>query len=292
MRNRIIKLVASDMDGTLLGEDGRISDRNAEAIRALQEQGIKFIVCTGRAYEDAVAPVKEQGLKCDIVCMNGAAVYDRDGNRIAARPLKTDQVRGIIEACKGAWSDVEFDFMTNHGSYTLSDRERFRTAFEKGILLPMAGGVTFEAIAERFHFVAEEELFAYGVEIYKISVIHGNPFVLEQIKTRLRVNQQLAIAASHHTNLELTESGAQKGIALTKYAQMQGIRAKEIMALGDSENDLSMLSLPLGFTIAMENAMECVKRAARCQTRSNDEDGVAYAIETMILSPEAQEQVS
>ncbi|MDD3251002.1 MAG: Cof-type HAD-IIB family hydrolase [Lachnospiraceae bacterium] len=287
-----MKLVASDMDGTLLGQDGRISKRNAEAIHALQNQGIRFVVCTGRAYEDAAVPMREQDIACDIICMNGAAVYDASGNQTAKRPLKTEQVRRIIESCKGDWSEVGFDFMTNYGSYTLSSREQFRDCFERGILLPMAGGITFSSISSRFQFVTEAELFAEDVEIFKASVVHENPFILEQIKTRLREDQHLAIAASHHTNLELTERGAQKGIALTKYAQMQGIRAREIMALGDSENDLSMLSLPLGYTIAMENAAEVVKQTARCQTRSNEADGVAYAIETMILSPEAQEQVS
>lgn len=287
----MIKLVASDMDGTLLGEDGAISKRNAQAIRALESRGIRFVVCTGRACEDARLPLAAQELDCDIICMNGAAVYDKDGMELSRQALSRSQVECILACCEGDWEvPVCFDFMTNHGSCTLSTREQFRSFYEDNILLPMAGGIDFDFICSRFRFVNREALFAEGVEIYKMSVIHPSPFVLERIKGKLSGDAHLAIAASHHTNLEITDSGAQKGVALMKYAQMKGIRAGEIMALGDSENDLSMLKLPLGYTIAMENAMESVKRIARCQTRSNVEDGVAYAIETMLLAP--KEQVS
>ncbi len=121
-----------------------------------------------------------------------------------------------------------------------------------------------------------------------MSIIHPIPVGLERVKANLGENKHLAVAASHHTNLEVTNSAAQKGLTLLKYAQMKGIRSKEIMAIGDSENDMSMLSLPLGYTIAMENSMECIKEAARCMTRSNEEDGVAYAIETLVLADTRQ----
>ena len=66
----------------------------------------------------------------------------------------------------------------------------------------------------------------------------------------------------------------------------RGVRPDEIMAIGDSENDYSMLSMDIKYTVAMGNAMESIKRIARCQTRSNIQDGVAYAIETLVLTRE------
>ena len=72
------------------------------------------------------------------------------------------------------------------------------------------------------------------------------------------------------------------------YASSRGVRPDEIMAIGDSENDYSMLSMDIKYTVAMGNAMESIKRIARCQTRSNIQDGVAYAIETLVLTREAR----
>lgn len=281
----MIRLVASDMDGTLLRQDGKISDKTARTIKELQESGVRFVVCTGRAYEDAKAPLEEQGIVCDIVCMNGAAVYNKHGEQIHRQELSEGQVRFIMDCCK---EEVVFDFMTNQGSCTLTTKEQFQYYFKAGLLLPMAGGITYEYIVSRFRFLTPQELFTSGLEFYKMSVIHPNPFVLERVKANLAENTHLAVAASHHTNLEVTNSAAQKGLALLKYAQLKGIRSKEIMAIGDSENDLSMLSLPLGFTVAMENSMESIRHVARCMTRSNEEDGVAYAIESLVFAAREQ----
>lgn len=72
-----------------------------------------------------------------------------------------------------------------------------------------------------------------------------------------------------------------------EYAVKSKVHPREILALGDSENDLSMLSLPIGYTVAMGNASDAVKRSARLITRTNEEDGVALAIDALILSKEA-----
>lgn len=281
----MIRLVASDMDGTLLQNNGTISEKTAQTIKAMQGSGVRFVVCTGRGYEDARMPLEEKGISCDIICMNGSAVYNRQGQQIHRQELSTGQVKFIMDCCK---EEVVFDFMTDRGSCTLTAKEQFARYFEAGLLLPMAGGITYEYIVSRFHFLTQEELFSSGLEFYKMSIIHPNPFVLERVKANLEENTHLAVAASHHTNLEVTNSAAQKGLALLKYAQMKGIRSKEIMAIGDSENDMSMLSLPLGYTIAMENSMESIKQVARCMTRSNEEDGVACAIETLVLADTRQ----
>lgn len=281
----MIRLVASDMDGTLLRENGTVSDRTAQMIKDLQASGVHFVVCTGRSYEDARIPLDEQGISCDIICMNGASVYNCQGEQVYRQELSAGQVKFIMDCCR---EEVVFDFMTNKGSCTLTTKEQFKQYFQAGLLQSVAGGITYEYLVSRFRFLKEQELFTSGLEFYKMSVIHPSPFVLERVKANLAGNVHLAVAASHHTNLEITNSAAQKGLALLQYAQLKGIRAKEIMAIGDSENDRSMLSLPLGITVAMENSMESIKQAARCMTRSNEEDGVAYAIETLIFEQQLQ----
>ena len=282
----MIRLVASDMDGTLLNRYGKISSLNIAAIEALRRKNIGFVVCTGRNFEDAFSPLKEAGISCDIICMNGAAVFDSFVRQLRKQPLLKNQVNRILNICRPF--SVLYDFMTEEGSYTTSTMEDFRKSFEDKIFLPMVSHEhTCETIAARFRFTTEEVLLGSSWEIYKMSVVHENPEVLKQIRCALEKEEGISIASSAPSNLELTHIGAQKGSVLMDYAANANIRPREILAIGDSENDLSMLTLPLGYTIAMGNASEVIKRRARLITRNNDEDGVAAAIDALILSDAA-----
>ena len=271
----MIKLVALDMDGTLLRPDGHISERNVRALKGLISTGAEFLICTGRSYIDALEPLKEAGLRAPVVCMNGAAVYDWNGRLMDEIRLSEEQVRGILECCQK--EDIIFDFMTDKGSYTTADEAQFRACFERNVLLPMAE-FTYEGVRDRFSFAEEKQLFEMGLAFYKISVIHESRKVLGRIKEKLSGIPDLAVASSC----------AQKGRALAFYASARGVGPDEIMAVGDSENDYSMLSMDIKYTVAMGNAMESIKRIAKCQTRSNIQDGVAYAIETLVLTREAR----
>lgn len=282
----MIRLVASDMDGTLLDCYGKVSPLNIAAINALSRKDTGFVVCTGRNYPDAFKPLKEAGISCDIICMNGAAVFDCNGRQIRKQPLLKSQVSKILAVCRPY--SVLFDFMTEDGSYTTSGKEEFQKSFEDQVLLPMVSDEhTYESIVERFHFITEGNLLNSTIDIYKLSIIHKNPKILKQIRFYLEKEEDISIVSSASTNLELTHKRAQKGSSLLEYAINRKIRLKEILAIGDSENDLSMLRLPLGYTIAMGNASDVIKRSARLITRSNDEDGVAAALETLILSDAA-----
>lgn len=281
----MIRLVASDMDGTLLNHDGRISAGNVAAVKELQRRGINFLLCTGRGYEDARKPAAEAGIRCDIVCMNGAAVYDRYGMQLEKNGLGLEKIGYILSCCQG--ENVFFDFMTDRGSYTTASAKEMARCFEEKIFLPSATAKAAREIAGKFHFAPETELMKIGLEFFKVSVIHRDRGVLRDIKSRLLQDCGLDVVSSFETNLEITAKNVNKGNALLSYAAFRGIEPFEIMALGDSENDYSMLSLKLGYTVAMENGMESIKQVADCQTRSNEEDGVAFAIENLILPDKA-----
>lgn len=282
----MIRLVASDMDGTLLNRYGKVSPLNVTAIQALAQKNIELVVCTGRNYEDAYAPLAEAGISCNIICMNGASVFDRDGKKLRNQPLLRSQVTNILEICRPY--PVIFDFMTEDGSCTTASREELKNSFENKIFLSMvADEHTYETIESRFKFTTEESLLSSCTDIYKMSVVHESQEVLNQIRVLLGKENGISIASSAPNNLELTHEKAQKGSALMEYAIRAKIHPREILAIGDSENDLSMLSLPIGYTIAMGNASDLIKRNTRLTTRTNDEDGVAFAIEALILSEAA-----
>ena len=106
--------------------------------------------------------------------------------------------------------------------------------------------------------------------------------MLAQIGKKLEPDREIAVASSFPTNLEITDVRAQKGPVLREYAGSLGYTMDEIMVLGDSLNDLSMISMDFGATVAMENGDQEVKRAAKYITKTNREFGVAYAIRELI----------
>lgn len=281
----MIKLVALDMDGTLLRPDGTVSDRNARIIRRLMESEIQVMLCTGRPHREAMAPLKERGLSLPAICLNGAAVYDENGILTEKTHLTERQVRDCIKRSEG--ESVLFDFTAPQGSMTTGSKARFREILESGSLYWEAAPDAYERFCGRFQFLTEKELFGAKKPICKISVFHEKPDALLRIKPLLQSIPSLAVTSSGPNNLELTHVTAQKGTALAACARRKGIPLSQIMAVGDSDNDCSMLSMDLGFAVVMENGSENAKRAAQYQTASNAEDGVAQAVEALILSRQA-----
>ena len=106
--------------------------------------------------------------------------------------------------------------------------------------------------------------------------------MLEKISKKLEKNKKLAVASSFKTNLEITAVEAQKGPVLKQYIESLGYTMDEVMVLGDSLNDYSMLSMDFGATVAMENAMPQVKTVSKYITKYNEEFGVAYAIDGVL----------
>ena len=113
--------------------------------------------------------------------------------------------------------------------------------------------------------------------------------MLGELKQRLEQNKEIAVASSFPTNLEITDVKAQKGPVLKEYIESLGYTMDEVMALGDSLNDLSMIEMDFGATVAMANAEPEVKDAAKYITKSNTEFGVAYAIDRLLENQRAEE---
>ena len=127
-----------------------------------------------------------------------------------------------------------------------------------------------------------DELEKAGVPVYKIFLFSADVEMLDQIRRELEQNSGIAVASSFETNLEITDVKAQKGPVLKEYIESLGYTMDEVMALGDSLNDYSMLSMDFGATVAMANAVPEIRRAAKYITKSNVEFGVAYAIHELL----------
>lgn len=281
----MVKLIVSDMDGTLLNEKMQISKSNAEAIREAEKQGIPFIVATGRGYTEAKPLLDEVGLSCPIIALNGAQIYDAEGNLQKTAGLTKDTADKIIQKIRkhGLYCEIT----TGKGIFSNSKVKRIETV--ASLLSETNPDTTYKmavvlAAARleimNIHYIDDyDELIEDDtIDILKIIAFSENgPKVLNPIKDELNELGDLAITSSFENNIEINNIHAQKGIAVTEVAKERDIDLKDVMTFGDNLNDLSMLSIT-GYSFAMENAAKEAKEAAKFLTSANSDNGVAEGI--------------
>src|SRR5690625_6558318 len=120
-------------------------------------------------------------------------------------------------------------------------------------------------------------------EIYNIFAVSNQPENLRRANEQLNTNQSLAVSSSGIQNIETNNTSAQKGIAIEEYTNLKGISMDDVMVIGDSFNDVSMMERA-GYSVAMENAPDEIKALCTETTSRSDQDGVALAIEKVLKS--------
>lgn len=281
----MVKMIALDMDGTLLTSEHEITDRTQKAIKRALSEGVQVVIATGRAFYEAHAAIKQYGLKLPYICLNGAQVRNEQHEVIATASLNRSLCNEISSVFKA--EDVFYQVYTDRAIYT-TDLER-----DIEIFLDLAhqnGGHANEAlIRERMEErVARKSMIE--IEDYKELFNREDELVLKflgastskaklvRAKNYLYDIGNLAVSASSPGNIELTHETAQKGIALETMADVLDIDMKDVMAVGDNLNDISMLK-KAGVSVAMGNGSSETKAIADVVTETNQNEGVARAIE-------------
>ena len=287
-----MKLIATDMDGTLLNDKGRISNENTIAIKRAQEEGIEVVVVTGRPYTYALMPLEEAGLNCPIIALNGAEIRDKQGTILNKLPLQKEWCRLIQSFLEK--ESVYIEFFTNIGVFSKSmeqyidirmqlKMERFpdadRTLMYKDVRKRAEERFKFEhcRFVDDFEGIYQDD----ELIIYKILVLSADMDELERISSKLEGHSEFTITSSERGNMEFNHPDAKKGLALKVMADQRMIDMEDVMALGDHLNDLSMLQMA-GRGVAMGNASEEVKELCSYSTKTNIEHGVACAIEEIL----------
>ena len=288
----MIKLVASDMDGTLLNSRMRISETNRSSILNLQKSGVEFIVATGRDYKQIAPLLKEQGIKCSIIGLNGATFHDTEGKQLFSHNLPVLEVKKIIQTLTE--KNIFVELMTSQGIFSDSKEKRL-AAFalyiqEMNPKITYAEALSFsEKEADNLHiqFVDSYEsvLNDAHTDVYKLSAYtEEDPSILFPVKeTLLQRHSNLSITSFHESNLEINHRHAQKGRALSEYAKERGWTSDQVMAIGDNSNDISMLQWAT-HSVAMMNGLASVKELASHITLTNDDHGVSEVIERLVLN--------
>lgn len=257
-----MRLVASDIDGTILGHDGKISDRTVRAFHACRDAGVELVFVTGRPPR-WLHPLQDQlGHTGTVICSNGAVVWDLEADKlVSARTLTLDavlEVRRVIKRLRPAalfaaetlgGFHLEPGFIENGSSELLSE---FTPAPLAETLAADDAVVKFLAIVREGtadDFLAEV---APAVE-HLASATHSSPGV---------------------SMLELALPGVNKAVTLAEYAAALGIGAEDVVAFGDMPNDIEMLRWA-GRGVAMGQAVDEVRAAADDVTASVHDEGAA-----------------
>ena len=285
----MIKLIASDMDGTLLNHNHKIPKENVELINYAKNQGIEFVVATGRAYYEALPALNEENINCDVISFNGGIVYDKNGNIISITPMLPKDLYYTIEILKSF--DISYQLYTKNTIYTKS----IETDINAYIDLIRSNG--YEPDVEHLRAEAQQKLdLGYitevdNIELYlneeenppiKIIAISNDISKLENATKLLSENTNISVTSSGANNIEIMHKNATKGEALKEIAKIYGINLENAVAIGDNLNDQAMLDI-VGYSVAMKNGNTILKEQAKYVTeKTNSEGGVADTIFKLI----------
>lgn len=285
----MIKVIASDMDGTLLGSDHKIAKETLDAIHIACDKGIRFIIATGRNFQGAMRELEDVDIICDYIVGSGAEVRNSDKEIVSQISIDMSLCEAVYNILKKY--PVSSIFNNDKYDYRIGTEEEIEESLINQIKAFHLCANTEEVKKTKIYKITKkitrvisdfEELKKENVQIFKIFIFSDDISMLDEINNELKAVKDIAVASSFRTNLEITNSEAQKGPVLKKYIEELGYTMDEVMALGDSMNDYSMLSMDFGATIAMENAMKEIKEVSKYITKSNDDLGVAYAIEELL----------
>lgn len=284
----MIKLIVSDIDGTLTNHNSVISDENIEAIRFANKKGVKFAIASGRAYEDITPIFKAYpDIEFEVIAANGAQYYDEKGNVLASCFLDVEICK---EICKIYHQHhLQYMIYTTKGVFTGCQVEAVREAFVKRKIA--INGGEFNDVYQNFytHYlpfrsmqtIVLEEFLKEDIEVLKIEGIDESEELINIVRPDVARVKGIAYLSSFPNNIEVTNEKAQKGVLLLKVIEKLKIKNEEVMVIGDGANDLTLFT-NFECSVAVDNAVDCIKALAKHHVASNEENGVAQAIYKLI----------
>jgi len=261
------KLIALDLDGTLLSSQQEVSARTVSALKAARARGIKLVLCTGRPPRYTRAIAAQLGLDEVVVTYNGASIHNfRTDSAVHLHQLDAATAACAIRQLRAAYPDTLSGLETSHGWYMDTKMYEGRKAIlqQRGLPLPDNHGDTLEFVAQ-------------GV----IKILFRHPSLGVRDLAAALDGLDVYATWSSDTLLEVQHRCVNKRAALEHLTGNLGIDTQEVAAFGDQNNDEQMLAWA-GCGVAMGNAAPEALAAADRVTRSNNEDGVAEVIETWL----------
>lgn len=272
-----IKMIGLDLDGTLLTDKKELTERTRKAVSSALEQGVVVLVATGRPWLGVPEELRNfPGMRYALTS-NGARIIDTLENRVIEEHLLSpDLAKKALEIC-GKYDTLQEVYFDGQG-YAPADKMACVEKYHKNPSMCEYMRKTRIPVKDIFELVEKENR---GLD--KVQAPFADMKERSQAWRELKTDSGLELVGSLKYNIEINAAGVNKGTGLVNLGRLLGIRREEIMACGDGDNDEVMLR-EAGLGVAMANAEEQVKAAADYVTLSNEEDGVAAAIEKFVLS--------
>jgi len=275
-----IKLIALDIDGTLLNSRWEVSPANQSAIAEATGRGIEVVIVTGRRYDFALPVVRQINSPLTMIVNNGALVRTSDGHTHLRHLLSRDTARQVLESTQPwrsatavvfdrpkanqvllesiDWSDA------TRGAYYTRNREFLAEAS------PLESCLTDDPIQVMF--------------TGQVVPIRAAELALNSVPFRSSFSLHVTVyEEKDFSMIDVLHPAVSKGSSLAEWAALRGIARQEILAIGDNHNDMEMLSFA-GIPVAMGNCVPALREQGWHVTSTNDEDGVAAAIDRFVLS--------
>jgi len=259
LTRKTYNLIAFDIDGTILDINHQVCDRLINVVCHLQNMGYLFTLVSARVPYSVLKIANELGIKNDVICLNGSFITNHAHEVIYSRMFLIDMVRDVLDRLDKNISRnyyYNFDWILEYPS-------------------------KFSAIEEVFLTdICKPQMYLNKNEVNKITLI-GEHEMLVKAQHILIQNKNLLVSFSHTNYLEISCNSISKFNGLKYYAETIGLSPKQVIAFGDGENDVPMLS-QVGLGVAMGNAVAHVKTMAKDVAGNHDEQGVALYLEKLL----------
>lgn len=264
MKHRAIKMVVSDLDGTLLNSEHLISAANCKAINTIRGQGIEFMIATGRHIHDVAKIISVIDRDIPLITSNGAMLHNAQGKLIFSHTLESVWAADLLRMSE--------DFMFHRNVYT---EDEWYADAENERLLALHADTNFNYNIVDFASIKLEKV----LKVFFVGENKELKTFAERISNKY--GELLNITFSLDNTLEVMHGEVSKGSALTQLLSSRNISASETMAFGDNLNDLEMLTL-VGHPVVMDNGHEDLKRQLSdfYTAGANIDHGVAYYLES------------
>ena len=274
--SRTIRMIGVDLDGTLLNSEKQLTAYTREVLKKAIEQEVAVVVATGRPFSGVPDELKHfPGIRYALTA-NGARILDMQKQKVVYENLlSVESSEKVIDILRKHHAIHEF-FVDGVGYMNEDGLKNVYAYFEDP---HMAEYLQSTRIPVKD---VKEKLQTMKCEVDKLQGIFRNQKDKEEALEELNTLSGIVVTAAMDNNLEINKEGTNKGLCLLQLGKSLGISREEIMACGDGGNDVEMLK-EVGFAVAMANGSDPVKKAADFVTVSNDEDGVAKAIERFVL---------
>ena len=271
-----IKLIAFDLDGTVLDSLKRLSGRNRAALKACAEKGIVLVPATGRAAAGISPAIRDiPGVRYGITTNGGTITDLKTGEILDRQTISGEKALRLMKVISRY--HAMYDPYINGRGITQPEFYDHMDEFGLTPVIQEMVRATRDVVLNIQDYVKQT-----GAEVEKINIYLADLKDREPLQRELEQEEGLSITSSLYNNLEVNDAKATKGQALKRLADYLNVPMEAVMAFGDGGNDLSMIQAA-GTGVAMANGLETVKAAADYITLDNDQDGVADAIEKLIL---------